>query len=148
MEQESTAGREGDRMRCQENPRWEECNYPNRNRSWAFIFGKGVQVLYSEQVFPSLLHPPLSYSFSDLKMNHDSFTQFSTPELFQSMIISQSVWKQTLLSISSLAENHNTDNQAFPAPKILSVPPNALMEAVFGCSISSQPAELLGLCGK
>lgn len=81
-------------------------------------------------------------------MDPDILPQFSTPELFLSAIISQSVWKRTLLPILLLPEHHSTDNQAFPAPTVLSVPPNALMEAVLGCPIGRQPAELQGLCGK
>lgn len=81
-------------------------------------------------------------------MDPDISPQFSTPELFQSLIISGSVWKQTLLSILSLVEHHSSDNQALPAPKILRVPPNTLMEVVLGCPTKSHPVELQGLCGE
>lgn len=70
IQQQSREGRGGDSSRCQKNFRWEECNYPNRNRSWAFIFGKGVQFLYLEaEIFPC----------SD---SHTAFTTTSDSELF------------------------------------------------------------------
>lgn len=82
----------------------------------------------------TLSHPPLSCSSSDLKMDPDILPQFSTPELFLSAIISQSVWKRTLLPILLLPEHHSTDNQAFPAPTVLSVPPKCLNGSSFGLS--------------
>lgn len=111
--QESRAGREGDSSRCQENFRWEECNYSNRNRIWAFIFGKGVQFLYPEaEIFPCCdSHTTFTttsdseFSSSDLKWSLTIFSWFSTPELFQSTIVTGSVWNQYLLSILSLVEH-------------------------------------------
>lgn len=154
--QESRVGRKGDSSRCRENFRLEERNYPNRNRSWAFIFGKGVQFLYPEaEIFPCCdshnaftTTPDSELLFFRPKKDPTIFSQFSTPELFQSTITSGSVWNQSLLSVVSLAEHECSQNRAYPAPKTLSIPQKALMETASGSPISSQPAKPQGPCGK